>query len=150
MTEDQFYFYENILFCVIILYGQRKRLALNNHPQIIRAFMILITSKIACTNACVQMRIITFLVECEEENGCQNGGKMAWDPVKPFKCVCPWNYIGERCERQISCKLKIGDENKLQGFLQYTVKNFESTMTGLNNVVLHSLFIVVNSIEQNY
>jgi hypothetical protein len=31
-------------------------------------------------------------------NECQNGGTMAWDPVKPFKCECPENFEGEFCE----------------------------------------------------
>ena len=42
---------------------------------------------------------LLFQSGCEERNECQNGGKMAWDPLKPFKCQCPNNYYGERCEK---------------------------------------------------
>jgi hypothetical protein len=38
---------------------------------------------------------------CEEDNECQNGGTMVWDPVKPFKCECPENYVREFCQQKI-------------------------------------------------
>ncbi|CAB4021282.1 Fibropellin-1 [Paramuricea clavata] len=38
---------------------------------------------------------------CEEDNECQNGGIMVWDPVKPFKCECPENYVREFCQQKI-------------------------------------------------
>ena len=44
--------------------------------------------------------LFLFQSGCEEENECQNGGKVAWDPVKPFKCQCPKNYFGELCEKR--------------------------------------------------
>ena len=43
--------------------------------------------------------IVLFQSDCEEENECQNGGKMVWDPVKPFRCECLKNYSGEYCEK---------------------------------------------------
>ena len=43
--------------------------------------------------------IVIFQSGCEEENECQNGGKMVWHPVKPFRCECRKNYSGEYCEK---------------------------------------------------
>ena len=43
--------------------------------------------------------ILNYQSECEEENECKNDGEMVWDPVKPFKCLCPKNYVGELCEK---------------------------------------------------
>ena len=42
---------------------------------------------------------------CEGEiNECQNEGRMIWDPVKPFSCLCKEGYEGELCEKSMYFK----------------------------------------------
>jgi hypothetical protein len=35
-------------------------------------------------------------------NECHNGGRMIWNPVKPFACLCKEGYEGEFCEKGIT------------------------------------------------
>ena len=72
-----------------------------------------VISVISCENVQIRKKTIPmtgandnfllfFQSSCGDIYDCQNGGTIAWNPVKPFKCDCPENFEQELCEKMKS------------------------------------------------